>query len=98
MPNTSSYTPPTGYHSVTPAIVVRGAADAIEFYKRAFGAEELSRMPGPDGTIVHAEIKIGDSIVMARRREPAIRKKLTAQPQGQSRLTSHLRGRRRRGL
>jgi PhnB protein len=70
MPNTSSSTPPAGYHSVTPAIVVRGAADAIEFYKRAFGAEELSRMPGPDGTIVHAEIKIGDSIVMLGEESP----------------------------
>jgi uncharacterized glyoxalase superfamily protein PhnB len=56
--------PPQGYHSVTPSIVVRDAAKAIDFYKRAFGAEELSRMPGPDGKIMHAEIKIGDSVVM----------------------------------
>lgn len=55
---------PTGYHSVTPAIIVKRAGDAIEFYKKAFGAQELSRMAMPDGSIGHAEIKIGDSIVM----------------------------------
>lgn len=55
---------PTGYHSVTPAIVVRDAAAAIDFYTRAFGADELHRMTGPDGTIMHAEIRIGDSIIM----------------------------------
>lgn len=55
---------PTGYHTLTPHLTVRGAARAIEFYKRAFGAKELERMPGPGGTnIVHAELKIGDSIV-----------------------------------
>ena len=60
----SAKAPPTGYHSVTPAIVVRDAAQAIDFYQRAFGAEEVSRMAGPGGTIMHAEIRIGDSIVM----------------------------------
>jgi uncharacterized glyoxalase superfamily protein PhnB len=55
---------PAGFHSVTPSIIVRGAAEAIEFYKRAFGAEEVSRMEGPDGKVMHAEIRIGDSIVM----------------------------------
>jgi PhnB protein len=55
---------PDGFHTVTPGIVVRNAADAIEFYKRALGAEELMRMPGPDGkSIMHAELKIGDSII-----------------------------------
>ena len=58
-------TVPAGFHSVTPNLVVKGAGKAIEFYKKVFGAQELSRMPGPDGTtIMHAEIKIGDSIVM----------------------------------
>lgn len=53
---------PEGYHTVTPFLTVRGADRAIEFYRRAFGAEELGRMPGPDGkTIMHAELKIGDS-------------------------------------
>ena len=56
---------PDGFHTITPHLVVRGAADAIEFYKKAFGAEEIMRMPGPDGkTIMHAEIKIGDSMLM----------------------------------
>jgi PhnB protein len=55
---------PPGYHSVTPSIIVRNAANAIDFYKRAFGAEEVSRMAGPDGKVMHAEIRIGDSIVM----------------------------------
>jgi PhnB protein len=55
---------PQGYHTVTPSIVVAGASKAIDFYKRAFGAEEIMRFPGPDGTIMHAEIRIGDSIVM----------------------------------
>ena len=54
---------PGGYYTITPHLSVRGAARAIEFYKRAFGAKELMRMPGPDGkTIMHAELKIGDSI------------------------------------
>jgi PhnB protein len=55
---------PEGYHTVTPYLTIKGAAKAIDFYKKAFGAEELSRMPGPEGAVMHAEIKIGDSIVM----------------------------------
>jgi PhnB protein len=55
---------PDGYHSVTPYLIIKGAAKAIEFYQRAFGATELMRMNGPDGKIGHAEIKIGDSAVM----------------------------------
>jgi len=55
---------PDGYHSVTPYLIVSGAAEAIEFYKKAFGATELMRMPTPDGKVVHAEIRIGDSAVM----------------------------------
>jgi PhnB protein len=55
---------PEGYHSVTPYLIVRGAAQALEFYKKAFGARELFRFPMPDGQIGHAEIKIGDSHVM----------------------------------
>src|SRR6478736_6754774 len=55
---------PEGYHSVTPYLIVRGAADAIEFYKKAFGATELFRFPGPGGKVGHAEIKIGDSPIM----------------------------------
>ena len=55
---------PEGYRSVTPYLVVNGAAKVIDFAKAAFGAKELVRMPGPDGRIGHAEIKIGDSMVM----------------------------------
>jgi PhnB protein len=54
---------PDEFHSVTPQLVVKGAAQAIEFYKKAFGAEERSRMASPDGKIMHAELKIGDSII-----------------------------------
>lgn len=56
---------PEGYHTVTPYLIVKGAAEAIDFYKRAFGAEEIARMLDPDGRrVVHAEIRIGDSVVM----------------------------------
>ena len=55
---------PERYHTITPHLVVRGAGRAIDFYKRAFGAEELSRSPGPGGLLMHAELKIGDSVVM----------------------------------
>jgi uncharacterized glyoxalase superfamily protein PhnB len=55
---------PPGYHTVTPSIVVAGADRALDFYKKAFGAEEIMRFPGPDGTIMHAEMRIGDSVVM----------------------------------
>jgi uncharacterized glyoxalase superfamily protein PhnB len=55
---------PDGYHSVTPYLVVQGAATLIEFLKRAFEATETFRMAHQDGTVMHAEVKIGDSIVM----------------------------------
>lgn len=55
---------PEGYHSMTPYLCVKGAAEAIEFYKKAFGARELMRMGGPGGKVGHAEIQIGDSRVM----------------------------------
>ena len=56
---------PEGYHTLTPTLVVNGAAEAIEFYKRAFGAVELFRMPAPDGQkLWHAELQIGDSRIM----------------------------------
>ncbi len=65
-PGTRSSQPiPAGYHTITPSLVVRGAAEAIAFYIRAFGAEEVSRAATPDGSkIMHAEIKIGDSRIM----------------------------------
>jgi PhnB protein len=55
---------PEGMHSVTPHLVCAGAAEAIEFYKKAFGAVEQARLPGPQGKLMHAMIRIGDSAVM----------------------------------
>ena len=55
---------PDGYHSVTPYLIFSGAAAAIDFYKKVFGAVELMRFPGPDGRIGHAELRIGDSPIM----------------------------------
>lgn len=55
---------PKGYHSVTPYLVVNDAARAIDFYQRAFGAKEIMRMSGPGDKIGHAELKIGDSMIM----------------------------------
>ena len=55
---------PPGFHSVTPHLVCAGAAQAIDFYRSAFGATEVTRMPGPDGKIMHAQLRIGDSVVM----------------------------------
>jgi PhnB protein len=55
---------PEGYHNVTPYLVIKGAAAAIDFYKKAFGAVEVMRMPQPDGRVGHAELKFGDSMVM----------------------------------
>jgi len=61
---------PDGYHSVTPYLIVKGAADAIDFYRRAFAATELMRMPNPNGKIAHAEIRIGDSAIMLADEHP----------------------------
>jgi len=55
---------PAGYSTVVTYISVKGASDAIAYYKKAFSAEELVRMPMPDGKVGHAELKIGDSILM----------------------------------
>ena len=55
---------PDSYRRVTPYLIVNGAADAIDFYKKIYGATEIMRMPGPDGKIGHAELKIGDSVIM----------------------------------
>ena len=55
---------PEGYHSVTPYLIIKGAAAAIDFYKKAFGATELFRIDAPEGKVGHAEIKIGDSPIM----------------------------------
>lgn len=63
---------PEGYHSVTPYLIVRGGAAAIDYYTKAFGATELFRFPAPDGKIGHAEIKIGDSPIMLADEYPAM--------------------------
>jgi PhnB protein len=55
---------PEGYHSITPALIVKNGDSAIEFYKKGFGAEERSRMKSPDGRVAHAELKLGDSVFM----------------------------------
>jgi PhnB protein len=55
---------PDGYHSVTPYLYIKGAAKAIDYYKNVFGAKERVRMPGPNGRIMHAELQIGDSMIM----------------------------------
>ncbi len=65
MNQTSEVKPiPDGYHTLTPYLFIQGAAAAIEFYKKAFNATEIMRMPGPDGKIGHAEIRIGNSAIM----------------------------------
>ena len=55
---------PDGYHSITPYLIVQGAAKAIDFYTKAFGASELFRLGGPGGTVAHAELRLGDSVFM----------------------------------
>jgi PhnB protein len=63
---------PKGYRTVTPYLIVKGAADAIEFYKRAFGATEMLRMADSQGRVGHAEIKIGDSVIMLADEQPSM--------------------------
>jgi PhnB protein len=55
---------PEGYHTITPYLAVENATEAIDFYQRAFGAQERVRMDGPQGSIMHAELQIGDSMIM----------------------------------
>ena len=64
---------PDGYHTVTPALIVKNGSEAIEFYKRAFGAEEVMRVLGPDGkSIMHAEIRVGNSRIMLGDEAPSM--------------------------
>jgi PhnB protein len=63
---------PEGYHTITPYLIVRGASRAIEFYKQAFGAREIYRMEGPNGTVMHAEMQIGDSRFMLGDEQPSM--------------------------
>jgi PhnB protein len=66
---------PEGYRSITPYLFIRGAARAIDYYKNVFGAKEKLRMPNPDGKIGHAELEIGDSVVMLADENPHIQAK-----------------------
>jgi uncharacterized glyoxalase superfamily protein PhnB len=66
---------PDGYHTVTPSITVHDAAGALAFYAKAFGAEELMRMAGPGGKIMHAEFKVGNSHIMMQDEMPEMRSK-----------------------
>jgi PhnB protein len=77
---------PEGYHSISPSLTCRGAARAIEFYKEVFGATELMRMPGPDGTVMHAELKIGDSVFFLNDEFPG----MCAAPSGDAMHSSYL--------
>ena len=61
---------PPGYHTVTPYLLIQGASDAIAFYVRVFGAEEITRLTAPDGRIGHAEIRIGESTIMIADEHP----------------------------
>ena len=61
---------PEGMRTVTPHLICAGASDAIEFYKKAFDAVELSRMPGSDGKLMHASVRIGDSVIMLNEENP----------------------------
>src|SRR6266849_3364577 len=63
---------PKGYHNITPYLVIKGAAQAIEYYKKVFGATEVVRMPGPDGKVGHAELQIGDSRFMLADENPSM--------------------------
>lgn len=63
---------PKDFHTVTPGLVVKGAEKAIEFYKKALGAQELVRMPSPDGKLMHVELKIGDSIIFLSEEVPGM--------------------------
>jgi PhnB protein len=78
---------PDGYHTVTPYLVVKGAASAIDFYKKAFGATELMRMASPDGRVGHAEIRIGDSRIMLSDEYPEMQ---FVSPQSRGGTTVHL--------
>lgn len=73
---------PKNFHTVTPSLCVRNAADAIEFYKKALGATELMRMKTPDGKIMHAELQIGDSIIFLSDEFPEMGKTRSPQTLG----------------
>src|SRR5436309_82386 len=73
---------PQGYHTATPYLIVKGAARAIDFYKKAFGATELMRFDGPGGKVGHAEIRIGDSAIMLADEHPEMGARAPQSPGG----------------
>ena len=88
---------PEGFHSLTPALTCKGAAKAIDFYKRAFGAKEISRME-MDGMIGHSELQIGDSKIFVSDEFPGMSCRARRQLQGAIKLSPHLFGQRKRAL
>jgi PhnB protein len=80
---------PEGYHSVTPYLIFNGASDAIAFYKKALGAEEIMRMDAPGGRVGHAELQIGDSRIMLADEHPELQA-LSPKTIGGSPVTLHL--------
>jgi PhnB protein len=82
---------PEGCHTLIPHLIVKNAGGAIEFYKQAFGAEELFRMPGPDGkTIVHAQMKLGDSQLYLADEMPGMTQVASPQTIGGTTITLHV--------
>jgi uncharacterized glyoxalase superfamily protein PhnB len=80
---------PAGYHTLTPSMVVKDARKAMDFFKRAFGAEEIDTMTGPDGRVMHAEMRFGDSVVMLGEENPAWPQFKSAETLGGSPLSLH---------
>ena len=80
---------PAGYHAITPYLAIQNAAAALDFYKRAFGAREILRMAMPDGKVAHAEMRVGDSVVMMAD-ESAEQDFLSPAARGGSTVTIHL--------
>ena len=82
--------PPQGYSTLTPSLILKDARKAIDFYKKAFGAEEIDVMAGPDGRVMHAEMRIGSSIFMMGEENPAWPTFKSAETLGASPISLHL--------
>jgi uncharacterized glyoxalase superfamily protein PhnB len=81
---------PAGFHTLTPSMVVKDARKAIDFFRRAFGAEEIDVMSGPDGRVMHAEVRFGGSILMLGEENPAWPQFKSAETLGGSPISLHL--------
>ena len=81
---------PAGYHTLTPSVIVKDARKAIDFYKRAFGAQEVDVMAGPDGKVMHAELTIGNSRLMMGEENPAWPAFKSAETLGACPISLHL--------